>query len=414
MLRAQGQGSISGKRRCAGMALAFAILLAPVIFVTQPAQAQIYQIVYSFDYDNPINGRSPHGGLIHDPAGNLYGTTAQGGHSGGGVVFKLDTAGVLTVLHNFSGLDGEQPFGGLIRGPNGVLYGTSAYGDGPDYKGNVFQLNPESRSFKSLYTFHGADGAYPFSGLVRDGRGNLYGTTTQGGDLACHAPWGCGVVFELDKTGTLTVLHSFNGADGEYPVGGLIHDAKGNLYGTTDEGGAYGYGTVFQLDTAGTLTVLYSFNNTDGAGPFGDLINDAAGNLYGTTTRGGDLTCNAPSGCGIVFELDKAGALTILHTFNDAEGAFPLAGLAPDSEGILYGTTENGGAFSDRGTVFKLDPATGRFTVLHNFGHSSGTGTDGAYPSATLMRDAAGNFYGTTSSGGGKLGPGTIFRISPR
>ena len=265
-----------------------------------------------------------------------------------------------------------------------------------------------------LYSFTGkADGAFPYAVLTRDAAGNLYGTT-QNGDLArCGSGIGCGgVVFKLDTTGKETVLHRFTGksGDGANPDAGVIRDAAGNLYGTTYYGGDLncgftgGCGTVFKLDTTGKETVLYTFTDAaDGAQPFAGVIRDAAGNLYGTTQTGGT------SGNGTVFKLNSAGKETVLYIFTGAaDGAQPFAGVIRDAAGSLYGTTQHGGAFG-LGTVFKLYP-TGKETVLYSF---SG-GADGSTPAAALVRDAAGNLYGTTVLGGDPTcGCGTVFRIEP-
>jgi uncharacterized repeat protein (TIGR03803 family) len=175
----------------------------------------------------------------------------------------------------------------------------------------VFQLTP-SGTLNVLYSFTGSDGAYPYAGLIADAAGNLYGTTDSGGaPMSCNITTGCGTVFQLDPSGTLTVLYSFTwSSDGGNPGSALIADAVGNLYGTTQEGGAldrcrpYGCGTVFQLTPSGSLIVLHTFTGSDGASPPAGLIADAAGNLYGTTYGGGAGTgCIGGGACGTVFEL---------------------------------------------------------------------------------------------------------------
>src|SRR6516165_1947158 len=252
---------------------------------------------------------------------------------------------------------------------------------------------------KVIYSFAGgSDGADPLAGLVRDGVGNLYGTTYAGGD------YGSGTVFRLDTTGKEAVLHSFSGGpDGGYPYAGLILDAAGNLYGTADAGGAHNYGVVFEVPAGGAEGVLYSFTGTggDGADPLAGLVRDAAGNLYGTTASGG------ASGLGAVFKVSAGGAESVLHSFTGgSDGEYPYASVIRDAAGNLYGTTYGGGA-SGWGTVFEIDP-TGKETVLYSFAGAA----DGASPEGGLVQDAAGHLYGTTKYGGA-FGAGTVFELSP-
>ncbi|HXM19844.1 MAG TPA: choice-of-anchor tandem repeat GloVer-containing protein [Terriglobales bacterium] len=264
-------------------------------------------VLYAFT--GGADGGQPNATLIRDAAGNFYGTTLGGGSSAGncqyqscGVVFKLDKAGKETVLHTFTGgSDGAFP-NGLIRDGAGNLYGTT-YSGGTSGQGTVFELDKTSGKFTVLYGFAGkTDGGGPSGGLVRDGAGDLYGTTGYGGDLNCQAPYGCGTVFKMDKTGTETVLYSFAGFnDGTYPTT-LISDRAGNFYGTTLSGGTEGSGSVFKLDASGSHTVLHSFRGSDGKSP-NALIMDGAGNLYGTTSEGGDYSCSKGYGCGVVFKL---------------------------------------------------------------------------------------------------------------
>src|SRR5271157_2663432 len=340
--------------RAAGAALALAIMLVAAVLATGSAQAQTYTYGVLYTFTGSPDGAVSDGGLVRDAQGNLYGTTYYGGNSactgpfgnGCGTVFKVDTTGKETVLYSFTG---------------------------------------------------GADGAIPYAGLLRDAQGQLYGTTSQGGDLACNAPNGCGTVFTVDTTGKETVLYSFTGgADGASPTAGLLPDAQGNLYGTTSQGGdpacTNGCGTVFKVDMTGKETVLYSFTGTggDGAYPYAGLVQDAQGNLYGTTSQGGDPACT--NGCGTVFTVNTTSKETVLYSFTGTggDGVQPSAGLVLDTLGNLYGTTVQGGA-SGYGTVFKVD-TTGKETVLYSF---TGTGGDGAYPYAGLVQDAQGNLYGT-------------------
>jgi uncharacterized repeat protein (TIGR03803 family) len=303
--------------------------------------------------------------LIRDTAGNLYGITYVGGGKNLGTVFKLGTDGKEKVLHNFQGqpLDGDHPTGTLLRDSAGNIYGTTG-GGGTHNSGTIFKLHNGVPTV--LYNFTGkGDGAIP-NGLVRDAAGNLYGTTFVGGN-GCSSP-GCGIVFKLELDGGFKVLHSFTGTDGSNPFyfgGGLLRDKAGNLYGATEQGGlnscSGGCGVIFELTTSGVFSVLHKFSGPDGASPNQGLVRDAAGNLYGTAVGGGaNNTCNG-GGCGVIFKLDKAGKLTVLHIFSGADGSFPEAGLLRDSSGSLYGTTVSGpgtgcGSGSGCGTVFKLTP----------------------------------------------------------
>lgn len=294
------------------------------------------------------DGANPFAGLLVDKKGNLYGTTVYGG-AGYGVVFRIDSSGTETVLHRFTGTDGFSPFAPLVMDKDGALYGTTALGGSSDY-GTVFKLDTSGRE-RVLHNFANVpDGALPFTGLVRDKAGNLYGTTSEGGSNS-NVFVGGGIVFRLDAHDNETVLHRFTalGTDGENPQGGLVADNEGNLYGTTEGGGAFGWGSVFRLDSSGNMMVLYSFSNSgDGVFPAGDLLRDKDGNLYGTTFEGGSF------GYGTVFKVDLAGTQTVLHSFADVpDGAFPDAGLIMDKNGNLYGTTLNGGP-DNYGIVFKL------------------------------------------------------------
>ena len=389
------------------------VLLIALAFVTQFGHGQTLTTLYSFTGGN---GRGPQAGLVRDSAGNLYGTTYTGGGSCDcGTIFKLNSAGNLQVLHRFTYWpDGSLPVAPMIRDAAGNLYGTAALGGDPNSCegncGTVFKVDAAGR-FTVLYPFTGPpDGALPtYGGLIRDANGNLYGMTELGGDTSCDNGLGCGTVFKLDASNHETVLYRFtaDGAEGNTPVGGLIRDAAGNLFGTTSNGGDpacfSGCGTVFKLDTTGKLTVLHSFTGPpDGNNPSTSLV-QVGSNLYGTTESGG-------FGLGLwgtVFKLDKSGHETVFHSFAGAstDGAAPFAALTSDTAGNLYGTTVAGGAF-DAGMVFMLDK-TGKETVLHSF-----TRTDGWQPEGSLIRDAAGNLYGTTYKGGAHRN-GTIFKITP-
>jgi uncharacterized repeat protein (TIGR03803 family) len=335
------------------------------------------------------------------------------------------------ILHSFrNGKDGAQPEGGLIADQKGNLYGTTVYGGtGKGYSGfgTVFTVAPDGDE-SALYAFKGgSDGTYPTDTLLLDKNGNLYGTTT-GGGTGC-SPSGCGTVFKLAPHGKETLLYVFQGQDdGWRPLGGLIADANGNLFGTTALGGSYngecaqtGCGTVFELTPGGTIITLHAFQGgSDGYGPSGGVIMDSSGNLYGTTYGGGSGT-NCEFGCGLVFKLTPDGTYAVLYAFQGgSDGSAPEAGLVTDAAGNLYGTTFWGGdtnSCSDGcGTVFKLTPA-GQESVLHAFHY----GSDGGSPEAGLLMDKKGNLYGTTFAGGsnsgckksGFTGCGTVFEVSP-
>jgi uncharacterized repeat protein (TIGR03803 family) len=391
----------SGISRIRLLAASVALLAGVAI---QPVQAQTFKVLHRL-----TNSQA---GLVRDRAGNLYGTDAVGPGAHGSV-FKLHNYSNHTkysVLYAFGGSpDGSSPFAGLIMDAAGNLYGTTVAGGNPvcgSGCGTVFMLDTTGKE-TVLYRFGGSpDGANPYdAGLITDATGNLYGTTTYGGNANCVA--GCGTVFKLDTTGKETVLYSFSGGtDGGQPQAGLTMDAAGNLYGTTVAGGRTpcagdGCGTVFKLDTTGKETVLHSFSGSpDGASPYaGLLLHD--GNLYGTTAWGGSGPCKygSNSGCGTIFKVSKSGKETVLYRFagGGADGANPYAGLIVDQGGSLYGTTKAGGAGrgcnnGGCGTIFKLD-TTGKENVLFSFDQCFSTGCE---PVAGLVMDHKGNLYGVS------------------
>jgi uncharacterized repeat protein (TIGR03803 family) len=330
-----------------------------------------------YNFTGGADGAYPDGSLLRKPDGTLYGTAEGGGifnstcSSGCGVVFEVSPRGKEKVLYSFSG---------------------------------------------------GADGYEPSSNLIADGAGNLYGVTPFGGSItSCvrDGAVGCGVVYEVSLAGKLTVLYTFTGgADGANPAYGLLRDGAGNLYGTTTDGGnlsscvpGYGCGVAFSLAPGGIETLLYTFTGeSDGGGPDSGLIEDSAGNLYGTAQFGGDLSCGNESiaGCGIVFELGPTGSETVLHTFTGPDGEYPVGGLLREpSSGILYGVTAEGGA-NGEGCIFAANSA-GKEGVLHSFDY-----TDGALPiDAGGLVAYHGQIYGTTYNGGPFPGFGVAFKLTP-
>jgi uncharacterized repeat protein (TIGR03803 family) len=401
-------------------------------FAIGTAQAQTFTVLYSFG--GGADGANPLAGLTLDAQGNLYGTTYYGGYVdpamcyyGCGTAFKLDTMGKKTNLYTFTGLDGANPAAALTMDAHGNLYGTTEFGGRACSEGGcgtIFRLSPQGHEVV-VHSFNGRDGGAPAAELRINPDGNAYGTTTLGGDLKCSKPpEGCGTVFKVDRTGNYEVLHSFHRgtSDGHFPFGAAILHSGQNIYVTTADGGRHGFGTIFELGKTGTELRHYSFTGgTDGASPYAGLTADSEGNFYGTTYEGGDMSCAMGNnrGCGVVFKIDQKGNETVLHSFGGSpDGYQPLAPLVRDSAGNLYGTTYYGGIFGSGcgfgcGTVFKIDTA-GNETILYSF---TG-GEDGGNPQAGLFLDKDGNMYGTTLRGGNPActypyaGCGTVYKIT--
>lgn len=365
-------------------------------------------------------GKAPNGGLIFDAAGNLYGTTQSGGLNNAGVVFQLHRTAkgvwIENILYQFVGTaDGGNPQAGLIWDAAGNLYGTTMAG-GANGLGVVFELSPNGHggwSESVLYSFAGgSDGASPMGKLVFDSLGNLYGTTNAGG--AADA----GTVFELSPTGSgysESILHAFSGTDGANPKAELILDASGNLYGTTFSGGSKNAGTVFELvrGSGWTESVLHHFKNyPDGAFPSGGLVFSGS-NLLGTTTGGyGD-------GLGTVFELVNhvTSYTDVVYGFYRGQGgAYPVGTLTYNSaNNTYYGSTALGTfqAGDSAGTIFSLGLG-GSVGDLYSFtgGLVENVTHDGEIPQGGLALDGAGNLFGSTLKGGTGAG-GTVFEVTP-
>jgi uncharacterized repeat protein (TIGR03803 family) len=457
------------------------------------------QILYTFG-NADANDVQPQD-ILFNSSGNIYGTTFEGGGElCCGSAFKLTLSSghwTGTILYTFTGLnrEGYYPNNDIVLGSAGQIYGTTSYGGPTGLNGTVFELTPNSTGYTqtTLYGFPFADGNRPESGLVADASRNFYGTTLLGGGADV------GAVYKLTPSGKESLLYSFSGtsdngnnsvfpsslildtagnlygaaeetgtrqygsvfeispaAHGTYteknldnlsgvidhPLGNLIFDKSGNLYGTALDGGTNGFGAVFELtpQTNGTFkqTVIYSFGGypIDGAGPSAGLIFDAAGNLYGTTAHGGPSSnCKGallkPIGCGTVFELIPTGGGAwqeqLLHSFagSTSDGAIPAGNLIMDASANLYGTTTYGGlepkacgASSNNpagcGTVYELSSSNGTWseTIIYEFTRANG---DGGNPEAGLAADAAGNLYGTTLFGGSTATEtyGTVYKLTP-
>ena len=431
----------------AGAALALAAVLVSAATTTQPAQAQTYTVLASFDGTDGSYSLAP---LVQATNGNLYGTTDQvADGSGYGTVFEITTSGTLTSLYTFClggalCADGDGPVAGLVQATNGDFYGTTEYGGGGSQPlGTVFKIK-SSGTLTSLYTFAMEDGSgpYPTAGLVQATNGVLFGATVGGGVN------GAGTLFKITEGGTLSTIYSFcsnpvsgdclptsiSARDGYDALAGLIQATNGDLYGTTVSGGINGGGTVFKTSLSGALTVLYRFCSqingngtcTDGANPSSVLVQAANGNLYGTTAEGGTgAACPVFYGCGTIFEITPTGTLTTLYSFCSQSGCAdganlsnlegPQPALIQATDGNLYGTTPFGGNTTSGvntngwGTIFKITPS-GALTTLYTFCEVSGC-YDGGQPIAGLVQDTNGTFYGTTSVGNGTV-LGTVFSVS--
>jgi uncharacterized repeat protein (TIGR03803 family) len=407
----------------APLALSAGFALAIVPLPLQPACAAGAVTLYNFCAEtNCADGSGPKSDLLVDADGNIFGTTEESGAHNDGTVFEIAKtahgyAAAPTILASFDGAHGANPEAGLIADSQGNLFGTT-FGGGANDAGTVYEIVKTRHGYAStptvLVSFGGESGGEgPEGVLLADVHGNLFGTTTAGG------PDNDGAVFEIEKTksgyaGTPTILASFTGPNGAVPLAGLIADAHGNLFGTTEDGGSPNKGTVFEIEKtrfgyANTPTILYSFcaqnNCTDGAYPKAALTFDSHGNLFGTTEEGG------ASNLGAVFEIAKtasgyANTATILASFDDTNGESPVARLLADPHGDLFGTTTIGGA-DNAGTVFEIQKNGDRYgapSVLVGF-----DGAGGAVPFAGLT-EHHGDLFGTTEDGGAH-GDGTVFVI---
>ena len=420
-----------------GFLPSFAALLMTAAGLAGATRAQTYTVLHTFT--NAPDGSNPFAGLTTDSAGNLYGTTADGGFVGTafcqfgcGTVFKLthsDSGWETTILYAFNAppADGGVPASRVIFGPDGALYGTT-YEGGANLAGTVFRVAPSAHpcttppcpweeshfSFPPGYT----DGYGPSADVAFDRGGNLFGTTYLGGIGYCdQEPQSCGVVFEITapiQQWQESVVYDFTQEGGYQPYSGVVVDSSGNLFGTATGGGANDKGVVYELMPSGgswTQSELYSFTGqSDGARPDGGLIQDSEGNLYGSTVLAG------AGGGGTVFELSPSGGGWTFHLIYSFSGSLgPLAALTMDADGNLYGTTYEDGAHH-LGNVFKLTKSNGSwsYTSLYDF---TG-GADGAMPLSNVVIDSAGNLYGTAGYAGftGGLcldGCGVIWKITP-
>jgi uncharacterized repeat protein (TIGR03803 family) len=419
MLQRKADWRAEARRATVGLFITVMGIFLFLASVSQAARAQTYKVIHHFT-NQGTDGANPYGGPVLDSAGNLYGTTYLGGYWGDGAVYKLSPSGsswTYTSLYNFFPIpDGAGPgFGSLAMGPNGALYGTTESGGG-GYFGTVFEIcNCTAREVQIHAFGYGTDGAQPLGGVVRDAAGNLYGTTSLYGTL------GNGTVFEEEWNGstwTESTLYNFTGGDdGASPPAGVTLDAHGDLYGTTSFGGKYYDGVIYKLTrrkSGWKQSVLHAFRGrSDGQYPVGGVVVDEAGNLFGTTFDGG------VKGGGTVYEYSPSAAagskFKTLYSFAGAYGG-PYNKLTL-ANGKIYGFTEAGGA-NGWGSIWVLTPAEGggwTFTDLHDFTSSSDGmegGIGGAQPYGSVAVDSNGNIFGTTVIGG-STNQGVVFEITP-
>jgi uncharacterized repeat protein (TIGR03803 family) len=422
----------SSARRFNGPVVALATLISGLALAADADAAPKVTTVFSFDASR--TGEHPWSSVTFDADGSLFGTTHQGGTYGKGTVFKLSPPksgkGRWTrkILHSFrGGWDGDTPLVGLARAPSGALYGTTDSGGGGACSGGcgtVYELTPGANgqwTYSVIYRFRTVADGTRTSALPLLRGDALYGTTRAGG------AFDKGTVFSLRKTGgiwTKRTLHSFAGGkdDGQYPAAGVVFGPDGALYGTTQTGGADvgAHGTVFRLASAGgaapwNVALLHRFQGgRDGEGPIAPVAFDRHGALYGTTPYGGEGPCFLA--CGTVFRLAPAsagGAWETIYTFKHGkDGSFPRSGLTIDGTGALFGTTSKGGGAASLGTVYKLTPPSTKAkqwkeTILHRF---AGSPDDGATPFADVT--LRGKLLYGTARDGGSTGLGTVFKLT--
>lgn len=393
--------------RGSGFALGFALALATATAATAARADATYQTLYTFT--GGTDGDHPQSGLAMDADGNLYGTAPHGGADGLGTLFKLAPGGDFTLLHTFKGgRDGAVPTAAaLTLDAHGTIYGMTEQG-GRVNGGTAYRF--KNGRMTVLHAFGiGNDGYLPRAGLLPQPDGSFVGVTVAGGGSGCESFRGCGTIFRLASDGTVSVLHAFAGGDGDGsgPTGTPVRDRAGNLYGTTVEGGHGDKGALYKLAPDGSESVLYFFN-TAASYPYQGLTIDKHGSVYGSVQMSNNTSA------GSIFKLDAKGRESTMYKLVNGPGyGTGLPGMVRDPAGNLYGTLSVGGGNQTGdchfaggcGALFLLAPDK-TMTVLHGFG-----GTDGQYPEGGVIRDAAGNFYGTTMWGGA-AGHGTIFKIT--
>ncbi len=388
-------------------------ILALCLAMSIAAPAQTLKTIANFDSSD---GEAPQSmALVQGIDGNFYGTAYLGGTFGAGTFFKVTPGGTITALYSFASsiFDASFPLAGVVLGKDGNFYGVSA-GGGTSSKGTVFKMTSAGKE-TILHSFDGADGQTPTAPLIQASNGNFYGTTEAGGanSTGCGGT-GCGTVFEITPSGTFTTLYNFcslsNCADGAQVYAPLMQASNGNFYGTTFAGGAFNFGSIYEITAAGAFKTVYSFAGapSDAANPEAGLIQASNGNFYGTTYAGGS------DFVGTVYEMTPAGQVLILGSFNFADGVSAYAGVVQGADGNFYGTTYSGGA-NFQGNLYQATPS-GTITNLYSFCSQSGC-ADGQYAQGGLVQSTNGMFYGVTVYGGAAsevcaLGCGTVYSLS--
>jgi len=388
-----------------GLVSNFRVLVAliTVLSVGYEVRAKEYslQVLHVFQSPGPL---IPGSGVLRTSDGSLYGVTPQGdaleGGNGYGTIYQIAPDGQITVLNVFDGSYGYYPTAGLVQGNDGNFYGSPEVG-GPDGAfTSFFRISPAG-NFTNICSLDGGTNGYgPYYAMILAGDGNFYGTTTQGGagyNTTDDTDNG-GTVFRLTPTGTFTLLNSFIGTNGFQPVGRLMQSTNGNIYGTTAWGGQYGQGTIFCVSTTGDFQTIFSFGGTNVVSPVAGLVEGNDGWLYGMTEG-----VNDGQGHGTIYRASTTGEFAVVASFDGTNGRYPTGTLVKDADGELYGLAEMGGAF-DGGTAFRLT-TNNEIEVIASFGEDTGQ-----WPTE-LTSGGDGNFYGTTAVLGGLYGDGTVFRL---
>ena len=371
------------KSSCSVAACVAAIVVLTLAAATVPAHAQTFNVLYNAPGGNGISYPVAEA-ISQGRNGDMY-TTAEEGGTIYGSLFSFTPAGTVSIVDdtNF----GYFTVSGVTVGADGQLYGADQDGGtvicGTAGCGRVYKVSPTG-VLTVLHNFDGTDGQDPHAPPILGTNGKYYGTAP-----TSAAGAGISTAYSVTSSGTFTLLHTFTTAEGQDVYGGLVQGSDGNLYGVSATGGANGFGTIFKMTTAGAVTVLHSFTGTDGAASYWPLIQASDGNYYGVTYAGG------ANNEGVIFKITSSGTYTVLYSLNlaNGDGESPNSSLVQGTDSKLYGVTAQGPS-GVNGTIFNVT-TTGTFTLLHTF-----SGTDGANPGSPLIQNTNGVFYGTTTGGG--------------